>query len=110
MPTVRITIQCSAADKAAVESDLSAYGSYPLSVPLVPYPGDPAAEATNYGASISCPMDGHLDVFMQTLPGTYPGCTVQTVQRTSPYYKAFNTAVHWTAWLNAQGLQPRVAS
>jgi hypothetical protein len=107
MPTVYVQIQCPAADKAAIESDLSAYGSYPLAVEITTYPGDPAAPATHYGANVSCVMGGPLDVFMQTLPGTYPGCNVQTVQRTSPYYKAFNAAVNWVGWLNGQALQPR---
>lgn len=88
---------------------LSAYGSYTLGVALCPYPGDPGEPATAAGANISCVMDGPLDVFLQTLPGTYPGCTVQTVQRTSPYYKAFKAAIHWLPWLNLQALQPRVA-
>ena len=110
MPTVYVQVQVLAADQAAAVDHLSAYGSYPLNSEIVPYPGDASVAATNYGSNISCVMNGSLDVALQAMPGMFPGCTVQTVQRTSPYYKAFNTAVHWTAWLNAQGLQPRVAS
>lgn len=108
MATIYIQIQAPAASVAAIEADLSAYGSYPLSVPLTTYPGDPEAAATNYGCNLSCVMGSAIDVFIQTLPGSYPGCTVQTVQRTSPYYKAFVNAVHWIGWLNSQGLQPAV--
>lgn len=109
MPTVYIQVQAPTAQKAAIESDLSAYGSYLLTAALCPYPGDPADPATNYGMNLSCVMDSDLDAFLQTLPGTYPGCAVQTVQRTSPYYKAFKNPVHWVAWLNSQGLQVRSA-
>lgn len=110
MPTVYIQAQVLAADQAAAVDYLSTYGSYPLNSEIVPYPGDASVAATNYGSNISCVMNGSLDVALQAMPGMFPGCTVQTVQRTTPYWKVFNSAVHWVGWLNAQGLQPRVAS
>ncbi len=107
MPTVYVQIQCPAADKAAVESDLSQYGGYTLSVPLTTYPGDPTDPATHYGANISCALGGPLHAAMLAIPGGYPGAAVQTVQATPPYYRAFSAPVHWTAWLQSQALQPQ---
>lgn len=105
MPTVYVQIQCAAADRAAVEADLSAHGSYPLSVPLTTYPGDSEAAATHYGANISCVMNGALHAALLAISASYPGSAVQTVQMTSPYYRAFSKPVHWTAWLQSQALQ-----
>ena len=108
MPTLRIPVVVLAADVAAAEAHLSAYGSYPLSVPLVPYPGPEDATATAYGANISCVWPGTLHDAIVEMPTLFTGAAVNPVQYTSPYWKAFNTAVHWTAWLNSLGLQPQV--
>lgn len=110
MPTVYVQVQVLAADQAAAVDYLSGYGSYPLSVEIVPYPGPSGDPATNYGNNISCVMDGSLDAALQAMPGLFPGCAVQTIQRTYPYWKAYSKAVNWDGWLNAQGLQPRVVS
>lgn len=108
MPTVRVVVAVPAADKAACEDYLSTHGSYPLGVALVPYPGPADATATAYGASISCVWPGALHDAIVEMPTLFPGSAVNPVQYTSPYWKAFNTAVHWTAWLNSLGLQPQV--
>lgn len=110
MPTVYVQVQVLAADRAAAVDHLSSYGSYPLDTEIVPYPGPQGGPATNYGSNISCVMGGALDAALQAMPGMFPGCTVQTTQRTTPYWRAYSKPVHWDGWLNSQGLQPRVAS
>lgn len=109
MPTVYVQVRVAAADRAAAEADLSAFGSYPLDQPLCPYPGDPADPATHYGKNLSCVTGTGLYDALLAIPAAYPsGGAVQVVQLTSPYWKAFKPAVHWVGWLNAAGLQPQV--
>jgi hypothetical protein len=107
MATVKVQVVVTAADRAAAEDYLSAYGSYPLSAELTTYPGDPAAQATHHGLSLSCLWPGALHDALVAMPGLFPGSSVGVVQYTSPYWKAYQTAVHWTAWLNSLGLQVR---
>lgn len=101
--TYRVPILCPLADKAAVEADLSAHGSYPLSVELCPWPGDPSESAAHAGANISCVEGSDLHTLLLSLPTTYAGVEINPVG--VKQYKAWQ---HWTAWLNSNGLQVRV--
>jgi len=108
VPTVYVQIRVAAADRAACEAALAAFGSYPLK-PLCPYPGPTTDPATDYGTNVSCVTGTPLYDTLVAVPTDYPtGGAAQIVQLTAPYWKAFRNSVHWVGWLNAAGLQEQV--
>lgn len=113
MPAVFVTAYVPAASREAAEAAIAPYlvspnapGVYTFSVPLVPYPGEPDAAPTHYGCCSRIDGAGALAAAMASIASAIPGSAYQVVNP----WRSFSNAVHWIAWLQGRGLQPRIAT